>query len=235
MALNWTTTDQSAIEAGIKMLIWGDSGAGKTRLAGTLDPATTLILSAENGLLSLRQHNINALRIDNVQDLADAFTFCQSPAAANIKNVVLDSLTEIGEQVLVNAKKLVKDPRQAYGELIEKVMDLAKKFRGLEGKNIIFLCKLERFQDTASGVTMFGPSMPGKSVGPQLPYLFDEVFKIDSAVHPETKEKYHFLQTGKDAQNVCKDRSGALAMYEPADLNHILSKIIPSTTPTTGA
>lgn len=235
MALNWTTTDQTALEAGIKMLVWGDAGSGKTCLAGTLDPAKTLILSAESGLLSLRLQSINALRIDTVQDLADAFTFCQSAAAEGIENIVLDSLTEIGEQVLANAKKLVKDPRQAYGELIEKVLELAKKFRDLRGKNIIFLCKLERFQDTVSGVTMFGPSMPGKSVGPQLPYLFDEVFKIDSAIHPETKEKYHFLQTGKDAQNVCKDRSGALAMYEPADLTHILTKIRPSTTPTTGA
>lgn len=235
MALNWTNTNQTALEAGIKMLIWGESGSGKTRLSGTLDPQSTLILSAENGLLSLKEHSINALRIDSVKDLADAFEFCQSTAAEGIKNIVLDSLTEIGEQVLANAKKIVKDPRQAYGELIEKVLELAKKFRDLQGKNVIFLCKHERFQDPVSGVTMFGPSMPGKSVGPQLPYLFDEVFKIDSAVHPETKQRYHFLQTGKDAQNVCKDRSGALDMYEPADLNHILSKILPSTTPTTGA
>lgn len=234
MALNWTSTNQTALETGIKMLIWGESGAGKTTLAGTTDPASTLILSAENGLLSLRTKTINVLRIDTIQDLTDSFNFCQSAQADGIKTIVLDSLSEIGEHILANAKKLVKDPRQAYGEMIEKVVDTTKKFRDLRGKNVIFLCKMEKIKDDGTGILMNGPSMPGKTVGPQLPYLFDEVFKIDSAVDPTTKQRYHFLQTAKDAQNVCKDRSGALEMYEPADLNHIISKIT-ATTQSTGA
>lgn len=222
--MKYINTNQATLR-GVKALIWGESGSGKTTLAGTLPAERVFILSAENGLLSLKSKNINGVLIETVDDLAEAYLQLQTPAFAQFDCIFLDSLTEIGEQVLANAKKLVKDPRQAYGELIEKVIDLCKKFRDLDGKNVFFLAKMERFQDPVSGVTMFGPSMPGKSVGPQLPYLFDEVWKLDVATDPQTKSTYRYIQTAKDAQNVCKDRSGSLAAYEQADLSVILSKI----------
>lgn len=231
MTLKFISTNTASFEHGLALLIWGESGAGKTRLAGTLPERETFILSAENGLLSLRNKTINGLQIDSVQDLSEAYDYCASPAFMQngFRYIVLDSITEIGEQVLKNAKAQVKDPRQAYGELIEKVLMLVKMFRDLKGPTTIFLAKLDRIKDDVTGITMNGPSMPGKSVGPQLPYLFDEVFKIDAAVGQD-KVKIHYIQTGKDAQNVCKDRSGSLDMYEPADLSHIINKIL--STPT---
>lgn len=238
MALKWTTTDQASEDHGKKMIVYGESGSGKTTLLGTLDPATTVILSAENGLLALRSKKIAAIKIESVEDLTEAFRWLQTPEASVIKNVGLDSISEIGEVVLANAKKLVKDPRQAYGELIEKMTILIKGFRDLPGKNVIFLAKLERFKDDVTGIVTCGPFMPGTKLGPQIPYLFDEVFKLDVATDPATKASYRFLQTAKDSQNVCKDRSGTLEMYEAADLNHILTKMsqpIHTTQENTGA
>lgn len=52
MALKWTTTDRASISQGVKMLVYGASGSGKTGLCATL-PAP-LIISAEGGLLRLR-------------------------------------------------------------------------------------------------------------------------------------------------------------------------------------
>ena len=56
MALNFTTTDRAAQLNGVKVLVYGQAGAGKTVLASTA-PAPFLI-SAEGGELSLRNVQI---------------------------------------------------------------------------------------------------------------------------------------------------------------------------------
>lgn len=236
MALKWSNTSQAGTAQGLKVLVWGESGMGKTTLAGTLPEHNSVILSAEAGLLSIRNRNINVIEITSVEDLTEAHAWLQTPAAAAIENVALDSVTEIAEVVLANAKRQTKDPRQAYGELIDKMTMVLKSFRDLKGKNVVFLAKSEYTKDEVSGVGRFGPSMPGSKLGPQMPYLFDEVFKIAVGVDPNTKEKFRYLQTEADLQNVCKDRSGALAPLEPANLPHIFGKIlatVPNHTQTT--
>ena len=73
--------------------------------------------------------------IRTVDDLTEAYNWaCSSPEAAQFDTIYIDSISEIGEVVLSNAKAQVKDPRQAYGELIEKMMVTLKAFRDLPGK-----------------------------------------------------------------------------------------------------
>jgi hypothetical protein len=66
--------------------------------------------------------------------------------------------------------------------------------------------------------------MPGQKLGPQLPYLFDEVFHMGVASDPQGK-KYRYLQTEADLQHDAKDRSGLLDAYEAPDLTAIFNKI----------
>ena len=52
----------------LKVLVHGPAGAGKTYLASTTgNHRSTMVLSAEAGLLSLRGFEINAIEIDSVQ------------------------------------------------------------------------------------------------------------------------------------------------------------------------
>jgi hypothetical protein len=67
--------------------------------------------------------------------------------------------------------------------------------------------------------------MPGSKLGPQLPYLFDEVFRLGINKTPQG-EQYRFLQTQPDLQCDAKDRSGALDPIEQPDLNHVITKIL---------
>lgn len=224
MALKFTTTDQSAQLHGVKLLVYGDSGAGKTYMASTA-PAP-VILSAEAGLLSLRRFQIPVIEIQTVEDLVQAHLWCQQSAeAGQFQTVYLDSITEIAEVVLANAKKLVKDPRQAYGELIEKMLSTIKAFRDLQGKHVVMTAKMEPFKDTLNGTVTYMASMPGSKLGPQLPYLFDEVFRLGIGVDAQGA-KYRFLQTQPDLQYSAKDRSGVLDPVEPPDLNYVFNKIL---------
>jgi hypothetical protein len=161
-----------------------------------------------------------------VNDLADALEWLRYAAEAQqFQTIYIDSVTEVAEVVLANAKMLNTDPRKAYGELIEKMVMTIKAYRDLPGKHVVMTFKQESAQDEVSKMTSYGPSMPGAKLGPQIPYLFDEVFRLGIAKN-ENNQDVRFIQTRPDIQYDAKDRSGVLDQYEPADLSVIFNKIL---------
>lgn len=223
MALQFTTTSAAGADAGIKTLVYGPAGVGKTCLCATAP--YPIIFSAEAGLLSLRHFNIPVVVIKSVNDLTEAHAwFTQSHEARQFQTGCLDSVSEIAETILSNAKRQVKDPRQAYGELAEKTLATIKAFRDTHGKHIYMTAKMEPMKDEMTGIVKYSAAMPGRQLGPQLPYLFDEVFRLGVQKTAQGQE-YRFLQTSLDLQYDAKDRSGALAPIEQPDLTHIFNKI----------
>jgi hypothetical protein len=224
MALKFTTTDQAAQLNGVKVLVYGQAGVGKTVLCSTA-PAP-IILSAEGGELSLRGLKIPMIEISRVQDLTEAHQWLSGSAEAKqFKTVCIDSLSEVAEVVLNNAKQLVKDPRQAYGELLEKMESVIRAYRDLPGMNVYMSAKMEPTKDELTGVIRYGPSMPGSKLGAKLPYFFDEVFRLGIS-KTNDGQPFRFLQTQPDLQYEAKDRSGALASIEPPNLSQIFTKIL---------
>lgn len=224
MALQFSTTDQASAAAGVKVLVYGDAGMGKTTLCATA-PAP-IIISAESGLLSLRKYRIPVIEIKTIDQLTEAYDWStRSAEARQFATICIDSISEIGEVVLANAKRQVKDPRQAYGELIEKMTMTIRAFRDLPGKHVYMAAKMEPMKDELTGVVRYGPAMPGSKLGPQLPYFFDEVFRLGVNKSPQG-ETYRFLQTQPDLQYTAKDRSGSLAAIESPDLNQVFTKIL---------
>lgn len=238
MAIQFTSASRESTSAGTKCLVYGGSGMGKTVLNATM-PSPVLI-SAESGLLSLKQANLERLfgvghpqvcydipviKVSSVEDLTAAYEWCtKSAEAKNFQSVGMDSLSEIAEVVLNNAKRQVKDPRQAYGELIEKMETLIRLFRDLPEKNVLMVAKMEPMKDEMSGIVKYGPSMPGAKLAVKLPYFFDEVFRLGVNKDPQGKE-FRFLQTQPDLQYEAKDRSGALAPMEYPFLSSVFQKI----------
>lgn len=224
MPINWTTTDKAGVDNGIKILVYSPAGYGKTTLCATApDP---IILSAESGLLSIRNHSIPVMQINTIQDLEDAYQWLlNAPDAKRFKTVCLDSISEIAEQVLNNAKATVKDPRQAYGELIEKMEGYVRKFRDLKGFHVYMAGKMEPFKDELTGTTKYIVKMPGSKLGPAMPYFFDEVFALSIGKDPATQKEFRYLRTQPDFQFEAKDRSGSLDLMEPPNLTHIINKI----------
>jgi hypothetical protein len=225
MPITWTTTDKQSVENGIKCLVYSGSGYGKTTLCATAP--NPLILSAESGLLPLRKFSIPVMVIHTLEDLMEAYRWVSTSTEARVfETVCLDSLSEIGEVVLAHLIKTKgqNDPRKAYGELLPQVTQMIRAFRDLPGKNVYFAAKMEPVRDDMSGKVMYMPSMPGQKLGPQLPYFFDEVFRL--AIGKDEKGNlFRYLQTQPDMQYEAKDRSGALAAMEPPDLNHVFRKI----------
>ena len=207
---------------GIKILVHGQAGIGKTCLCASLpDP---VILSAESGLLSLSGLDLPAIEIRTIDDLSEAYQWiAESDEAKQYKSICLDSISEIAEVVLTNEKGKEKDPRKAYGNLQDIMSDLMRAFRDLPGRNVYFSAKQERVQDE-NGRILFGPSMPGQKLAQQIPYLFDEVFSYQM-VRDENNVPKRVLLTQPDGISVAKDRSGRLDLWEEPDLGKIISKI----------
>lgn len=224
MPLNWTTTDRAATLHGVKMLIYGTAGAGKTSLCATTP--RPVVFSAESGLLPLRNLQLPVAEIKTVEELSEAYNWAlNSQEAANFDTICIDSISEIAEVVLANAKKQVKDPRQAYGELIEKMTATIRSFRDLPNKHVCMMAKAEPVKDEMSGITRYAPSMPGAKLGPHLPYYFDEVFWL-GVNQDQQGQEFRYLQTALDLQHEAKDRSGVLDKVEYPDINNVIAKIL---------
>ena len=207
---------------GIKMLVHGQAGIGKTCLCASLP--RPIIISVESGLLSLAPLDLPAIEVTSLDDLEEAFRWAtESEESKNFDSICLDSISEIAEIVLSNEKGKEKDPRKAYGNMQDMMMDLVRSFRDIPGKNIYMSAKQERIQDE-SGRILYGPSMPGQKLAQQLPYLFDEIFCYQ-IVKDQNGVPQRVLLTQPDGISQAKDRSGKLDMWEVPDLGAIVNKI----------
>lgn len=221
MAIKLGNTNDVALN-GVKIIVYGDSGAGKTTLMGTAP--RPLIISAEAGLLALRGSNIPYISVTTYSELMEAYSYATSDEGRALYDTLcLDSISEIADIILANAKANNKDSRQAYGELNDTYADLLRAFRNIEGKNVVFSAKMER-TTLSDGTTKFSTSLPGVKTSQNTPYFFDEVFCLQ-VVRGENGEISRWLQTGSDDLYLAKDRSGVLDMWEEPNLTRIIEKI----------
>lgn len=221
MAINLRSTSDVHTN-GVKLLVYGQAGAGKTSLIKTLP--NPLVISAEAGLLSIADANIPFLEVTSMEELQEAYQWVAGSAEAKgYESIALDSISEIGEVVLNYEKKIAKDPRQAYGAMQEQMTDIIRAFRDLSGKHVYFSGKVEKTSDEM-GRILYAPSMPGNKLGQQLPFFFDEVLALrlerDSDGNTQRAIMCH-----SDGIWQAKDRSGKLASWEMPDLGEIIKKI----------
>lgn len=238
MAIQITMTSQVNLAQGVKALIYGKSGMGKTSLCATAPKP--IVLSAEKGLLSLGRKNIErlhgvgtpgitydlpAIEITDMKGLTEAYQWCANPANSQyFDTVMIDSISEIGEKVLAAAKVTKKDARMAYMQLSDQMAEIIRCFRDLPGKHVIMLAKEEWVKDEMTGITSTAPSMPGNKLAQSLPYFFDEVFRL--TVGQSEGKSFRYLLTQPDLQSIAKDRSGSLDKMEMPHVGNFINKIL---------
>jgi len=221
MAINLRSTSDAHTN-GVKLLVYGQAGAGKTTLIKTLP--NPIVLSAEGGLLSLQDADLPYIEITSMEDLREAYEWCKgSKEAAGFESVALDSISEVAEVVLHYELKKSKDGRAAYGEMNSTMQELIRSFRDLPGKHVYMSAKLEKSQDEI-GKILYNPGMPGKSLTQGLPYFFDEVLalRVERDAEGITQRA---MMCDSDGLWLAKDRSGKLPIWCAPDLGEIIAKI----------
>lgn len=221
MAINLRST-KGLHANGVKLLVYGNAGAGKTSLIPTLP--NPVVFSAEGGLLSIADADVSYVEVSSYDTLMEAYRWVtESDEAKHFESIALDSISEIAEVVLNHEKKVAKDPRQAYGAMQEQMSDIIRAFRDIPAKHVYFTAKCEKATDE-TGRILYAPSMPGNKTGQQLPYFFDEVLALRVEKDAEGVAQ-RALMCDSDGIWQAKDRSGKLEQWEAPDLGAIIAKI----------
>jgi hypothetical protein len=222
MAINIKSTKDVHVN-GIKLVLYGASGAGKTIMASTAP--NPFYISAEKGMLSLADKDIPYVEVKTLKSMDEAYQYCLK---SDYETIVIDSLSEVTQACLDQfTKEMISqsqsgkiDKRQAYGKMAERIGNLIRNFRDMDGKNVIFIAKERKIEDEDAKTITYEAYLPGRVLPFDLPYLTDEVLCLQISRKGE-----RFVQTSGDFKRICKDRSGTLSNPEKPDFQIIFDKI----------
>lgn len=198
----------------VKMCVYGPAGVGKTVLCATAP--NPIIISSEAGLLSLASRDVPYVEIKRIEDFDRAYRMVSK---SDHKTICIDSLSEIAEVLLKKLKDEAKDPRQAYLQMAEAMLNMIRNFRDLKSRHVVFVTKMDSRLDDVD-VMQHKPVLPGQMLNAQLPYFVDELFCMI-----QDRKGERWLQTEGDRNRICKDRSGKLDKLEAPNLTDIIAKI----------
>jgi hypothetical protein len=162
-----------AVQFGVKALVYGPPGSGKTPLLNTAP--RPVLLAIEPGMLSMRSSNVptwatgpDPKRIDEFFDW-----FTRSNEANNFDTLGIDSVPEMGQVFLDQGKGLFKDGRKQHGHMWEKTMKHVNDVYYMRNKHIYAICKQGREE------TRVFPSFPGAALNRDIPHKFDFILHLD--------------------------------------------------------
>jgi len=237
MAWQLKNTNDIAFDTGIKLLIYGQSGIGKTYAASTCP--RPIIFSTEGGNRSLAGFNLPYIDVERGDDLEKIYAWAsQSKEAKNYDTIFIDSLSDLGERMqleeiiksetLARFNKSAVDKWGAYNSLKTRTLKLIQNFKSLREKNIVFTSLLDTNKNDTTGVTLEGPLYPGKASSLYLQAAFDFVFPMSIHHHAADNKDYRIFRTVSNGQQICKVREGlvkTLNELELADIGLIIKKL----------
>ncbi|KKM73036.1 hypothetical protein LCGC14_1414500 [marine sediment metagenome] len=211
----------------LKMVVYGNSGVGKTTFASTAPKP--IILSAEAGLLSIADKDIDVISIDKWTDLHDAFDYLKN-AKHDYKTVVLDSLTELQKKHqdhLVGASEK-QMTQQQWGINIEVLRKTCRAFRDLP-MNVILIALASEIEQNGVSVTRIalqGKSLPNEVMGfvDLVGHMVTQERVVEDSEEMKIVRAIRFQPTDTIA---AKDRSDRLEIWEKPDFTKIYNKVFP--------
>lgn len=162
-----------------KILLYGDSGAGKTWLSSTCKNVAVL-LTEDNGLQSIRHANPDAqvFLVHNVNEFREFMMMALKGElkAMGIETIVFDGLTEIQRLMKdeILAKKGGVMAIQDWGDLTERMRKLMRMLRTLD-YNVIATALMSAELEEATGIRRIAPAFEGKKLGNEVAQYFNLV------------------------------------------------------------
>jgi len=216
--LPWTILEEQTDWVQRIVLIYGPSGAGKTRLAAQFPKP--LLLSCDPGTIggatSAIEFGIQQMKISSYQQLLDLMPTLKAAAGVHFQTLIIDSLSYLGKTimaaVLLSAGREI--PRfEEYNLNYARTAKIINNFAELKC-HLVFTAVDKFDKDEVTGKIMGGPDLVGK-LRTELPQACDLVARL-------------FTQTGYDAQGKLqvqyKFRSVPDDMYVGKDRTRLIAK-----------
>lgn len=205
---------------GFKSIVYGAAGSAKTPLINTAP--RPVLLACEPGLLSMRGSKVPTWEAHTAPKIEEFFDwFFKSKEADNFDTLALDSVTQMCEIYLEEAKKKHSHGLQQYGDMGEKVMAKLQKLYFHPRKHTYLICKQET---TEKGFKQ--PYFPGKMLPVYVPHQFDAILHLGKKNVPIpgiTGEVLAFQCNGT-YDILARNRTGNLNDYEEPDFGKLVIK-----------
>jgi len=207
---------------GVKSLIYGGPGTGKTPMVKTLPRPVMCVI--EPGMLSMRDANtIPAWEANTPERIEEFFTWALTSAEAkNFDTIAIDSISQMCEVILTQELERQKHGLKAYGEMARRVMDLVNALYYTRQKHVYLIGKLHAGEE--NGVSMKKPYFPGKDLNIKIPHLYDEILYVGEANIVGQPKPIMAIRTKPIFGIVARDRSGKLEELETTDVGAIFAK-----------
>ncbi|HRT94002.1 MAG TPA: ATP-binding protein [Planctomycetota bacterium] len=212
---------------GKSLLLYGDSGIGKTHTCGTLPVGKTLIIDMDAGSETLSGSEHHIVRPETFGDFKEVYEGLRD-GTLKYRFVVLDSLTEL-EKSLQMVRKHAKGKEfismKEYGETSELMREYVRKFRDLrsQGISVVFTAlempmdiQVNESETQTKAVPMLSKKFALEACG-----LVDMVARM--IINPNSGERELHFAGGREF--VAKTRVHCVRPVESPDLTDLYRRI----------
>jgi phage nucleotide-binding protein len=223
-----TVTKPEARRDKVNILIYGESGVGKTILAGSADEVPemrpVLLIDAEAGTLSLDKYypNVDVVRVKTMHELQrlyDELRLGKTP----YQTVILDSITELQK---FGMDHIMKSPAaevlslmpdgipglKEWGINTEQMRRTIRAFRDLDMHTIV-TALIKDDKNPRTGQVTMRPALSGQ-LAREVPAFLDVVayMYVKNVQEGDSIEQKRLLLTQATDMQVAKDRTGRLPL-----------------------
>lgn len=223
-----------ALQFGIKGVVFGKPGSGKTPVCVNTAPRPFL-LASEPGMLTLRQSTVPTFCAFNSAKIDEFFQWWMGSHEVNqFDTLVWDSASQ-GMEAYVDMEMSKGNKSggeahglRAYGNAARAMYKHLSNLYFQPRKHIILITKQDN--NNINGNIYARPYFPGKDLNVRVPHLFDLVMQLGKYNNipgaPPVEDGHLAFKTKETFDSMGRDRSGNLAAYEPPDLSKIFAKAV---------
>lgn len=214
--------DYYARAQGVKAILYGAPGHGKTPLLTTVENAALLL--TEPGSKSLAGSQMPTAPGFSVEEIEAFVKWAKGSAEAKKYDAFLiDSISELAEIYVKWAQKKYSHGQKAFGAANEKVLEILDTFYFMPNKHVIFTAKEGRSYDGDAQVRH--PWFPGKELGIKFPHRVDFILHLGIYSIPNVGPTLA-IRTANGDGVMARARSVKLQTFEPPDLGALIRKEI---------